>query len=172
MKNMKKISLIGILFVLAFGCTACGAAKEEEMLRDEYEAYVQGVYLSSSGSENKIYIQPIELIYEDDVEEIAKYKLENEDWAPGYYILDDVDEAIALQINADTKYIIINWKDDQELIDNSTPDEDAFYCTVTDAAYFLQYMQESYGEKLTSYPLYVKVGEDGYVEYIKEMILP
>lgn len=169
---MKKLSLIGILMVLTFGCTACGVAKEEEVFKDEYEAYIQGVYLSSSGNEDKIYIEPIELIYEDDVEEIAKYKLENEDWAPGYYILDDVDESIALQINADTKYIIINWNDDQELIDNSTPDEDGFYCTVTDPTYFLQYMQKSYGEKLTSYPLYVKVGEDGYVEYVKEIMLP
>lgn len=169
---MKKLSLIGILMVFIFGCTACGVTKEEEMLREEYEAYVQGIYLSSNGSEDKICIQPIELIYEEDVEEIAKYKLENEDWAPGYYILDDADETVALQIDADTKYIIINWNDDQELIDNSTPDEDAFYCTVTDAAYFLQYMQKSYGEKLTTYPLYVKVGEDGYVEYMKEIMLP
>ncbi|MBR2403030.1 MAG: hypothetical protein IKB01_09745 [Lachnospiraceae bacterium] len=169
---MKKLSFIGILMVLTFGCMGCSSEKEEVVLQEEYEFYLQGIYASSSGNEDKIYIQPIELIYEDDVEEIAKYKLENEDWAPGYYILDDVDESIALQINADTKYIIINWNDDQELIDNSTPDEDGFYCTVTDPTYFLQYMQKSYGEKLTTYPLYVKVGEDGYVEYVKEIMLP
>lgn len=169
---MKKRIFIGILLILILNNLACGMTKSEENVQQEYEAYMQGIYLSADGASSSICIQPIAFIYESDTEEIKKYHLEDEDWAAGYYILDDMGDVMTLPINADTKYILINWKDDQELLKNSIPDENAFYCEVTDPVYFLQYMQESYGEKLTSYPLYLKIGELGYVEYIKEMILP
>lgn len=137
----------------------------------DYYFYLQGIYLSSDGSDDKIYIKPVEFVDYANEEHRKKYNIpENE--SGSYEIIESTDEVIALSLSEETEFHIINWHKSQELADHSLNHDLQGIVALDDPLYFFKWMSEDYGDWLAKYPLCLYLNEDGTVERVIELWLP
>lgn len=144
---------------------------EQDIAVYDYRFYLQGIYLSSDGSDDKIYIKPVEFVHYANEEHRKKYNIpENE--SGSYEIIESTDEVIALPLSEETEFHIINWHKSQELADHSLNHDLQGIVALDDPLYFFKWMSEDYGDWLAKYPLCLYLNEDGTVERVIELWLP
>lgn len=142
-----------------------------EAVEYDYECYLQGIYLTADGKDDKIFIEQIQYVFRSDTEDIKKYGLEDIDWSPGYHIVDDSEEIIELPINEETEFLVFNWGHEQELADNSVNHAIEGWCLIKDPMYLWKHMQDEYGDWLPNYPMFIIMDESGYVDQVVELPL-
>ncbi len=138
----------------------------------DYDCYVQK-YEKTGEDTGLLYVTPIAFIWEEDMEDRKTYGLNDEDFYPtGYVIIDDTTETVGLKTNSDTRYLLVNWRHEQELIDVSdNKSAESVYCVISDPEYFMSYFSEEYGDKYNHYPMFIVMDENGYVKLVVEAFL-
>lgn len=136
----------------------------------DYECYVQGIYTPTEGANGLIFIKPIEFVTESESEEIEKYDIDFEN-GEYYQVVELEEDVVALPITTETEFLIVNWEHDPELVEHSVRGDEQGLDALQDAGYFISYMQKSYGEKLSTYPLFIQMNEDGTVKSVVELML-
>lgn len=79
----------------------------------------------------------------------------------GYYIIDDSEEIIQLNITDETEYQFIDWGNDYTEMGSDRT------ISTTDESFFIDYLDD-YGDMANQYPLFIWLNEDGTVERLME----
>ena len=112
---------------------------------------------------NHFRFDPVEWVTLEDTERIVELDIEFYDMPDGYYIHNPAVDGIVLEVDENTEYNFIDWRNDFVGVD-----EDRFYST-TDKAEFINYLN-TYSDRAVKVPFWVET-IDGYVLSITEQFV-
>ncbi|WP_166245251.1 hypothetical protein [Paenibacillus turpanensis] len=147
---MRKIAGMFLICLVMLICVSCSQSNENT------NKYIGHIRLE----ENKLYVDEVEWITDENKDRINELKLTEFDMASGYYIYNPSSDLKSFQINEKTVYSFIDWG-----TDFVGEDEDRRYST-TKQEEFIKYLN-TYSDKAAKVPFWVET-KDGYVVSIKE----
>ncbi|MCM1186996.1 MAG: hypothetical protein NC251_06360 [Lachnoclostridium sp.] len=131
----------------------------------DYAFYFKGIYLSRNGESDKIYIDPVEFVWNWETERWLAWGNSIDD-GPYCEHRNEKEEVISLPLTKDTEFHMCYYNSEPMLSEICDRYQDLWENVTTNPAVFMYYLRV--GGCSANYPYFLILNEDGTVKYVIE----